>query len=202
MIPRLCKLNPRLIVVTIILGLSFLLAACDSHKPSFKGSDISGTKIGQDYVLTGTDGKTYTPKNFLGKVSLVFFGFTQCPDVCPTTLAELTEALKLLGDQANKVQIIMISVDPERDTPRVLSAYLAGFDSRILGLTGSLADIKRAAGDFKAYYAKVPQPNGGYNMDHSASFYMFDAKGDPRVLLANQAGAQAVAQDLKALLAQ
>jgi len=141
-------------------------------------------------------------KVFLGKVTLVFFGFTQCPDVCPTTLAELAQVLKLLGDQADKVQIVMLTVDPERDTPDVLRAYLAGFDDRILGLTGSTEDVKRAANLFKAYYAKVPQANGAYTMDHSASFYLFDKKGEARILLPNNVGAEAIAQDIKTLLAQ
>lgn len=192
----------RRLAVAGLLFLVLCVAACDDHKPSFKGSDISGTHIGQGYALSGVDGKTYTDKSFLGKVTLVFFGFTQCPDVCPTTLAELAQVLKLLGDQADKVQMVMLTVDPERDTPDVLRAYLAGFDARILGLTGSTEDVKRAASLFKAYYAKVAQANGAYTMDHSASFYLFDKKGEARILLPNNVGAEAIAQDLKTLLAQ
>jgi protein SCO1 len=179
----------------------WLLAACgDSAGVKFKGSDIAGTKLGQNWTLVGMDGKTYTPASFQGKVTLVFFGFAQCPDVCPTALAELTEVMKLLGDRASQVQILMISVDPERDTPDVLRAYISGFDSRFLGLTGSAEQIKSAAGSFRAYYAKVAGAKGSYSMDHSSSFYLLDKKGDARVLLNSTVGAAAVAHDIEALL--
>lgn len=179
----------------------WLLAACgDGGGVSFKGSDIAGTKLGQHWTLVGMDGKTYTPESFRGKVTLVFFGFTQCPDVCPTALAELTQVMKLLGDRASQVQVLMISVDPERDTPEVLSAYISGFNDRFLGLTGSAEQIKAAAGAFKAYYAKVPGAKGNYSMDHSSSFYLLDKKGDARVMLNSTIGAAAVAHDIEALL--
>ena len=178
------------------------VVGCSNEKPAFMGSDISGTHLGRGLSLTGMDGKPYTDKSFEGKVTLVFFGFTQCPDVCPTTLAELAEVLKQLGDQASKVQMLMITVDPERDTPEVLNAYIKAFDERILGLTGTPADIKQVAGLYKAYYAKVPQANGQYTMDHSASFYLFDKKGESRVLLQNNSGAVAIVKDLTTLLAE
>jgi protein SCO1/2 len=179
----------------------WLLAACgDSAGVKFKGSDIAGTKLGQNWTLVGMDVKTNTPASFQGKVTLVFFGFAQCPDVCPTALAELTEVMKLLGDRTSQVQVLMISVDPERDTPDVLRAYISGFDPRFLGLTGSAEQIKAAAGSFRAYYAKVAGAKGAYSMDHSSSFYLLDKKGEARVLLNSAVGASAVAHDIEMLL--
>ena len=183
------------------LALSAALAGCgDSSGPAFTGSDITGTHMGQGWTLTGTNGKPYTLQSFAGKVTLFFFGYTQCPDVCPTTLAELAQVVHLLGDQASRVQIVMITVDPERDTPEVLGAYVSSFDPSFLGLTGTPEQVKLAAGAFKAYYAKVAQANGGYSMDHSASFYLFDTQGEARVLLNNSASAAVVAHDIEALL--
>lgn len=179
----------------------WLLAACgDAGGIKFKGSDITGTKLGQNWTLAGMDGKTYTPVSFQGKVTLVFFGFTQCPDVCPSALAELTQVMKLLGDRAAKVQVLMISVDPERDTPEILRAYISGFDPRLMGLTGTAEQVKAAAGSFKAYYAKVPGAKGAYSMDHSSSFYLLDKKGEARVMLNSTVGAAAVAHDIEILL--
>ncbi len=184
----------------LMLGLGVMLTGCSDGASSFKGSDITGSHLGQKWSLTGMDGKTYTLADFNGKVTLVLFGFTQCPDVCPTSLAELSQVMKLLGDLASRVQVLMITVDPERDTPEVLRAYVTGFDPRFLGLTGSPEQIKLAASAFKAYYARAAAANGNYNMDHSANFYLLDAKGESRVLLANNAGAENIAHDIRALL--
>lgn len=180
--------------------LSMLSGCGESHAVKFKGSDISGTKIGSNWALTGMDGKPYSSSNFSGKVQLVFFGFTQCPDICPTTLAELSEVMRSLGDQASRVQVLMITVDPERDTPEVLRAYVSGFNPSFLGLTGTPAQIKQVAASFKAYYAKAPAAKGGYTMDHSSSFYLLDPKGEARVLVSNNAGSAALVHDIKLLL--
>ncbi len=194
-------LRRRVLTSLGALALSAALAGCgDSSGPAFTGSDITGTHMGQGWTLTGTNGKPYTLQSFAGKVTLFFFGYTQCPDVCPTTLAELAQVVHLLGDQASRVQIVMITVDPERDTPEVLGAYVSSFDPSFLGLTGTPEQVKLAAGAFKAYYAKVAQANGGYSMDHSASFYLFDTQGEARVLLNNSASAAVVAHDIEALL--
>ncbi len=194
-------LRRRVLTSLGALALSAALAGCgDSSGPAFTGSDITGTHMGQGWTLTGTNGKPYTLQSFAGKVTLFFFGYTQCPDVCPTTLAELAQVVHLLGDQASRVQIVMITVDPERDTPEVLGAYVSSFDPSFLGLTGTPEQVKVAAGAFKAYYAKVAQANGGYSMDHSASFYLFDTQGEARVLLNNSASAAVVAHDIEALL--
>ena len=195
------SLTRRTVLTTALaLGVTTLVTACGDSKPAFKGSDISGTKLGRDWTLTGMDGKTYTLQSFAGKVVLVLLGFTQCPDVCPTSLAELAQVMKLLGTEADRVQVLMISVDPERDTPDVLRAYVSGFDPRFLGLTGTAEQVKQAASSFKAYYAKAPTSNGGYSVDHSASFYLLDTKGEARVLLSNSMGAEAIAQDIRTLL--
>lgn len=184
-----------------LMCLMGVLAGCgDGSAVKFKGSDISGTKIGSNWALTGMDGKSYTSSNFAGRVQLVFFGFTQCPDICPTALAELSEVLRSLGDQASRVQVLMISVDPERDTPEVLRAYVSGFNPNFLGLTGTPAQIKQVAASFKAYYAKAPAAKGGYSMDHSSSFYLLDPKGEARVLVSNNAGSDALVHDIKLLL--
>ncbi len=189
-----------LFLSALALSLSAALSACGESTVTFKGSDISGSHLGQKWSLTGMDGKTYSPSDFSGKVTLVLFGFTQCPDVCPTSLAELAQVMKLLGEDAARVQVLMITVDPERDTPEVLRAYVSGFDSRFMGLTGTPEQIKTAAGSFKAYYARAATVNGNYNMDHSANFYLLDVKGESRVLLANNAGAENIAHDIRALL--
>lgn len=190
----------NLFVALMALCTAATLTACGEATTAFKGSDITGSHLGQKWSLTGMDGKTYTPKDFEGKVTLVLFGFTQCPDVCPTSLAELAQVMKLLGDQASRVQVLMISVDPERDTPEVLRAYVSGFDPRFLGLTGTPGQIKDVASAFKAYYARAVTVNGNYNMDHSANFYLLDTKGESRVLLANNTGAENIAHDIRALL--
>jgi protein SCO1 len=184
----------------LLLCISLIAGCGESSDLKLQGSDITGTKLGRNWTLVGMDGKTYTPESFQGKIILVFFGFTQCPDVCPAALAELAQVMTLLGDQAKQVQVLMISVDPERDTPEVLRAYVSGFDPRFLALTGSAEQVKVAAGAFKAYYAKAPGPRGSYTMDHSSSFYLLDKKGDARVMLNSTIGATAIANDIKALL--
>ena len=185
----------------VFLSLCVLLVTgCNDAAPPFKGSDITGTQLGKDLALTGTDGKPYTLDALKGKVTIVLFGFTQCPDVCPTSLAELTQVMKLLGKDSTRVQVVLITVDPERDTSEVLRAYVSGFDPQFLGLTGTLEQIKKAAASFKVYFAKTPGVQGNYSMDHSASFYLMDAQGESRVLLNNNIGAAAIAHDIQSLL--
>jgi protein SCO1/2 len=185
----------------VFLSLCVLLVTgCNDAAPAFKGSDITGTQLGKDLALTGTDGKPYTLDALKGKVTIVLFGFTQCPDVCPTSLAELTQVMKLLGKDSTRVQVVLITVDPERDTSEVLRAYVSGFDPQFLGLTGTLEQIKKAAASFKVYFAKTPGVQGNYSMDHSASFYLMDAQGESRVLLNNNIGAAAIAHDIQRLL--
>ncbi|UOD50590.1 SCO family protein [Orrella daihaiensis] len=188
--------------LAVVFGLA-LLAAC-SEQTSFKGSDISGGNIGQGWVLTDHHGQSANTDRFKGKVSVVFFGFTQCPDICPASLSELHNAVAQLGPDAKDVQVLMISVDPERDSPTVMKDYLQvfsdGLPNEFLGLTGTPEQIRQTAQAFRAYYAKVPTPNGSYTMDHSASYYLIDQEGKARVLASNQAGPDALAHDIRLLL--
>jgi protein SCO1 len=190
----------QLLAMTAVLT---VLAACSEQK-GFIGSDITGGGIGAGWSLTDHTGITRTAESFPGKTTVVFFGFTQCPDICPASLAEVATAMKILGDQAKHVQVVMISVDPERDTPEIMKEYLGAFDAelptRFLGLSGSPEEVRKAASAFRAFYAKSPTPGGGYTMDHSTSFYLIDPKGSTRVLLSNRAGPEAMAHDIRALL--
>lgn len=185
-------------IVCLTVG---LLAACSSEPVEFKGSDVSGTGLGAELAMPDTTGKLRTPNDFKGKVSIVFFGFTQCPDVCPTALAELAQTMHLLGDEADNVQVFLISVDPERDTPDVLTAYVNAFHPSFTGLRGSPEQLHKAAQSFRAYYAKAPGPTPEqYTMDHTASFYVFDKKGEVRVLIPGDASADDIASDIRQLL--
>ncbi|OZI21296.1 SCO family protein [Bordetella genomosp. 9] len=179
-----------------------LLAACGQDAPSFKGSDITGTHLGKNLSMVDQDGRPRTLADYAGKVMVVFFGYTQCPDVCPTALAELSQVMQALGDSASRVQVIMVTVDPERDTPEVLKQYVQTFNPSFVGLTGTPEQVKQAASSFKVYYAKVPAKNGkDYSMDHSAAFYLLDTKGEARVLAGNGSDVDSLAHDIKALLA-
>ncbi|AUL17634.1 SCO family protein [Bordetella bronchiseptica] len=191
----------RALQAVAAMGVAALLAACGESAPAFKGSDITGTQLGKKLALVDHNGKPRTLQDFAGKAVVVFFGFTQCPDVCPTSLAELSQVMKQLGPDADRVQVLLVTVDPERDTPEILKQYVTTFDPRFLGLTGTPEQIKQAAASFKAYYAKVPTQDGAnYTMDHTAAFYLFDGKGESRVLATNTAGVEALAHDIKALL--
>lgn len=178
-----------------------LLSACTPEPVEFIGSDITGTGIGQDLSLPDTNGELRTLDDYTGKVTIAFFGFTQCPDVCPTALAELAHTMDLLGDKAEQVQVLLISVDPERDTPEVLEPYVKAFHPSFVGLTGSADQLLKTAQSFKAYYAKAPGPTPEqYTMDHSASFYVFDKQGDIRILISGDAPADEIASDIQQLL--
>lgn len=179
---------------------SMALAGC-KDKAAFNGSDISGTHLGRDLAMVDGSGQLRTLDDYQGKVVVVFFGFTHCPDVCPTSMAELAQTMRLLGDQAENVQVLMISVDPERDTPKILNQYVKAFNPRFTGLTGSAQQLHKTAQSFKAYYAKAPGLTpGDYSMDHSSSFYVLDPDGEARVLIPASASAQEIASDIKQLL--
>jgi protein SCO1/2 len=189
---------------TVLLSLpAALLAGCIGKKPQFKGVDITGADYAQDFRLPDADGKMRSLKDFQGKVVLVFFGYTQCPDACPTTLAEITQAKKQLGADGAKVQTVFISVDPERDTPQVLKAYMANFGPDFLGLRPADAQqLATVTKDFKIYYKKVPgdQP-GTYSMDHTAATFVYDPQGKLRLYERYASGPEALASDIKQLLA-
>jgi protein SCO1/2 len=183
-----------------LLTVSFL--GC-SPKPSFKNVDITGsTAFANNFSLLDTNGNTKTMADYKGKVVVVFFGFTQCPDVCPTTLTEMDEALKLLGPKADKVQVIFITVDPERDTASVLAHYVPAFNPRFIGLRpADEAGLEKIAKDFRIYYKKVPGSKpGSYTMDHSAGSYVFDQNGQLRLYIKHAQGPEVLAHDLKNIL--
>jgi protein SCO1/2 len=183
------------------IALVALVSACGPSAPTFQGSDISGTDIGHGLALTDDNGQPRTLKDYDGKVKLVFFGYTQCPDVCPTSLAGLSDVMKKLGSDADQVQVLMISVDPERDTQAVLKQYVTAFDPRFMGLRGTDEQTKQAAQSFKAYYARGDATDGkNYGVDHSSVFYLMDRKGQPRVLASNTIGTDALVHDIRALL--
>ncbi|MBH2019295.1 SCO family protein [Polaromonas sp.] len=177
------------------------LAACAPDKPQFKSIDLTGADYAQGFSLLDHNGQLRTLKDFAGKVVVVFFGFTQCPDVCPTSMAELAEVKKLLGADGDKLQAIFITVDPERDTPELLKAYMGNFDSGFLALRPTLEQLPQVARDFKIYYKKVDgKTKGSYTMDHSAGSYVFDTQGRIRLYNRYGSGAEVLASDIRLLL--
>jgi protein SCO1 len=178
---------------------AFALSACMDSKPQFKAVDLTGADYAKGLQLPDADGKPRSLADFKGKV--VFFGYTQCPDVCPTTMTEVAQAKKLLGADGDKVQGVFVTVDPERDTPQVLKAYMASFDPTFVALRGTPEQVAAAAKDFKVFYKKVEgKTPGSYTMDHSAASFVFDPQGRLRLYTRYGSGAQALADDIKLLL--
>ena len=181
----------------------FALAACSAEKPkpAFKNIDITGAAYAKALSLPDVDGKTRTLADFNGKVVVVFFGFAQCPDVCPTTMAEIADVRQKLGAAGAKVQPVFVTVDPERDTPAVLKDYVRTFGADVIALRGSLEQTKAAARDFKVFFAKVPgKTEGSYTIDHTAGSFVFDTRGQVRLFVRYGGGADALTDDLKLLL--
>ncbi len=186
-----------LLATVAIMG----LAACTPDKPAFKGVDITGAEYAKDFALTDQNGQMRTLKDFAGKVVVVFFGYTQCPDVCPTTMQELLEVKRLLGSDGDKLQGIFVTVDPERDTPELLKAYTANFDPSFLALHPSPEQLQALLKDFKIYAKKVEGKTAtSYTMDHSAQSYVYDPKGRLRLYSRYGSGPQALADDARLLL--
>ena len=180
-----------------------LLSACAEAKPEFKSVDITGADYAKNFQLTDHNGQPRSLKDFQGKVVALFFGYTQCPDVCPTTLAELAEVKKALGADGAKLQAVFVTVDPERDTPEVLKAYMANFDPDFVALRGSPEQLAAMAKDFKVYYKKVEgKTPTSYTMDHSAASYIYDTKGNLRLYSRYGSGAEALLSDIRLLLKQ
>ena len=177
------------------------LAACSERKPQFNAVDLTGADYAKDFQLPDTSGKVRSLKDFKGKAVIVFFGYTQCPDVCPTTMADIAQAKKLLGAEGAKVQGIFITIDPERDTPELLKAYVANFGPDFIALRGTPEQTAAIAKDFKVYYKKVEGKDGNYTMDHSAASFIYDPQGRLRLYARYGAGPQVLADDLKQLLA-
>lgn len=177
------------------------LTGCTPEKPQFKSIDLTGADYAQSFSLPDQNGQTRTVKDFAGKVVVVFFGFTQCPDVCPASMTELAEVKRLLGTDGNRMQAIFITVDPERDTPELLKAYMANFDPGFLALRPTPAELVQVAKEFKIYYKKVDgKTAGSYSMDHSAGSYIYDPQGRIRLYNRYGSGAQMLASDIRLLL--
>lgn len=191
----------------LVLALSGLLLAACSDKPAdatasgFSSIDITGADYATGFSLTDHDGKPRTLADFQGKVVVVFFGYTQCPDVCPTSMSELAEAKRLLGADGERLQGLFVSVDPERDTPEVMKAYMASFDPGFLALYAAPDALPALTKSFRIYYKKVDgKTPTSYTMDHSAGSYVYDTQGRVRLYTRYGSGAQALAGDVKKLL--
>jgi protein SCO1/2 len=185
----------------LAVACALILAACAPGKPSFNATDITGADFGRELSLPDQDGKVRTLGDFKGKAVAVFFGFTQCPDVCPTNLATLRAVKEKLGADGDRLQVIFVSVDPERDTPALLSKYVTAFDPTFLGLTGDAEATARTAKAFKVYYQKVPGSTPGtYTVDHTAATYLYDPQGRLRLFVRHGEPADKIAADVKLLL--
>ncbi len=183
-----------------LISAALALAGCNASGPSFKNADITGADYGKDFALTDHTGKKRTLADFRGKVVVVFFGYTRCPDVCPTTLAELRAVKEQLGEDGKKLQVLFVTVDPERDTPKLLANYVPAFDPSFLGLYGDPAATAKVAKDFKVFYQKVPgKTPESYTVDHTAGSYVFDAQGRLR-LFARYGNAANLVADIRTLL--
>ena len=182
-----------------------VLAGCDRLAPtnvrSFNAVDITGAEYARGFELPDQNGAVRTLAEFKGKVTLVFFGYTQCPDVCPSTLAEMAQVKKQLGADGAALQVVFITVDPQRDTPALLKAYVESFDPSFVALRGSPEQTTATAKEFKVFFAREPGKTEGYGVDHTAGTYVFDRAGRVRLFVRYGSGAPALVADLKALLA-
>lgn len=174
------------------------LAACDGRDPARAARSL--VRIGGPFNLVDTKGQPVTEKTLLGKPTAIFFGFTYCPEVCPTTMTDMTAWLRALGPEADKLNVVFVSVDPERDTPDQLKQYLSNFDPRIRGFTGTPEAVAKAAKAYRVYYQKVPQDGGGYTIDHSSAVYLFDAKGNFVEPIGYQTPAERAVDQLRRLI--
>ena len=192
----------RALLVSSLAGV--LLAGCERGpaKASFRAIDVTNAPWGRDFSLTDHHGERRALADFRGKVVTVFFGYTMCPDVCPTTLVEMAEVMKLLGKDADRVQVLFITVDPERDTPALLAQYVPAFDARFLGLHGTPEEIDRVAKEFRIIHQKVAGSRPGlYTVDHTANNFVFDPQGRLRLVVKHGQGAAPLAEDIRKLLA-
>jgi protein SCO1 len=177
------------------------LAACSEKKPSFNAVDITGADYARGFSLADADGKVRTLADFKGKVVVLFFGYAQCPDVCPTTMSEMAQVKQQLGADGDKLQVLFVTVDPERDTPAVMKAYMGAFDPAFVALIPTPEQLPALAKDFKAYYKKVEgKTPTSYSMDHSAASFVYDTEGRLRLYARYGAGVPAMVSDVKALL--
>lgn len=179
------------------------LAGCNQQAANkkFHATDITGADFGKDFRLTDHSGKVRTLADFKGRAVVIFFGYTHCPDVCPTTLSDMAQALDLLGKDARKVQVLFVTVDPARDTRTLLASYVPAFNPDFLGLYGDEAETARVAKDFRVFYQKHERENSpSYEVDHTAGNFVFDQSGKLRLFMKYGQGAESIAHDLRALL--
>ena len=196
------KLLPALVAAC---ALTVSIAACDKlpgkQQAAFQNTDVTGLDYAKGFALTDHTGKPRTLADFKGKAVVVFFGYTQCPDVCPTTMAEMASVMQKLGPLADQVQVLFITLDPERDTQELLANYVPAFDKRFLGLRGTPEQTAKTAKEFKVFYSKVPGTDpGSYTIDHTAGSYVFDRDGRLRLFVRHGQGPDPIVHDLRQLL--
>jgi protein SCO1/2 len=193
----------KIAIGALFISATGLFVACSETKPNFASVDVTGAEYAKDFQLQDHNGQLRSLKDFKGKLVVVFFGYTQCPDVCPTSMAELAEIKKSLGADGDRLQGIFITVDPQRDTPALLKAYMANFDPSFLALVPTPEQLATVAKDFKVYYKKVDGSTPtSYTMDHSAGSYVYDTQGRLRLYARYGGGAAPLLGDLKLLLKQ
>lgn len=193
----------KLLILALLLMATALFSACKPAKelPPFVGTDISGADFAKTLSLTDHNGKLRNMADFKDKVVVLFFGFTHCPDVCPTTMSDLKQAMKLLGEKSNEVQVLFVTVDPERDTQEVLAKFVPSFDARFIGLRGSAEETAETLANFKIFYAKVEGKSANdYSIDHSAGIYVFDKSGKIRIYMGYGQKPAEIASDVTQLL--
>lgn len=179
----------------------FVLAACSPEKPKFNSIDVTGADYAKGFTLTDYHGQSRSLSDFKGKVVVLFFGYTQCPDVCPTSMTELAEIKRLLASDGDKLQGVFVTVDPARDTTELLKAYMTNFDPSFVAFTPTPEQLAVVAKDYKIYYKRVEgQTPTSYSMDHSAGSYVYDTQGRLRLYSRYGMGAKLLAQDIQTLL--
>lgn len=194
----------RLLTIAVFSAVALFATGCDKLRdkaPAFHNTDVTGVDYAKGFTLTDHTGKVRTLEDFRGKIVVMFFGYTQCPDVCPTTMAEMATVLKEMGPSADEVQVLFVTVDPERDTQELLSHYVPAFDKRFIGLYGDAAATAKVAKDFKVFYAKAPGADANsYTVDHTAGSFVFDKQGQLRLFVRHGQGPGLIAHDLRQLL--
>lgn len=192
----------RSIIVASVACGSLLACSLPNSEASFASTDISGAAYGQNLQLTDHSGAKRSLADYRGKVVTLFFGYTQCPDVCPTNLLNMAETMRLLGPDGDKVQVLFITVDPERDTPELLAQYVPAFDPRFVGLYGDLPTVQAIAKDFKVFFQKQGDTSGkAYTIDHSTGTYVYDPAGKLRLYVKHGEKPEVIAADIRKLLA-
>lgn len=191
----------RMAACAMLAGAAGLLLACTDRQESFTSIDVTGAEYARNFELTDHNSQLRHLSDFVGKVVVMFFGYTQCPDVCPTTMSELTEVKKMLGADADRLQVLFVTLDPQRDTPEVLKPYMLNFDPSFLALRSTPEKLPELAKEYKIYFKKVDgKTASSYTIDHSAGSYIYDTKGQLRLFMRYGTGATALARDIQMLL--